>query len=60
MSELPKLIDRQQVSEILKIGILSVDRLRKSGKLPYKKLGRLIRFAPEDVEQCLRNLQVGA
>jgi excisionase family DNA binding protein len=59
MPELPKLINRQQVSEILSVGVISVDRLRQSGKLPYIKVGRLVRFEYQDVIQCLENLRKG-
>jgi len=57
---MPELLDRKQAAEQLKIGIITLDRLRKAGKIPFIKIGSLIRFTPEDIETCIKNLKVSA
>jgi len=53
-----ELLDRKQAANLLKIGVITLDRLRKAGKIPYIKIGHLIRFTPEDIENCIKNLKV--
>jgi len=55
---MPGLLDRKQTAELLKIGVITLDRLRKAGKIPYIKIGSLIRFTPEDIDNCIKNLKV--
>jgi excisionase family DNA binding protein len=57
---MPELLDRKQAAAQLKIGVITLDRLRKAGKIPYIKIGALIRFTPEDIEKCIENLKVSA
>jgi len=42
------MLDRKELSKILKVSIQTIDNLRKKG-LPYKKIGNSIRFVKEDV-----------
>jgi excisionase family DNA binding protein len=57
---MPELISRKEAAEALKIGVITLDRLRKAGKIPYVQIGHLIRFTPEDITKCIENLKVGA
>jgi len=57
---MPELLDRRQAANLLKVGVITLDRLRKAGKLSYVKIGGLIRFTPEDIENCIKNLKVSA
>jgi excisionase family DNA binding protein len=43
-STLPAYATKQQVADWLQVSPQTVERLVKRGQLPYKKLGRLIRF----------------
>jgi excisionase family DNA binding protein len=47
------LFDKKQAAEALGISTVSVDRLRQEGKLPYRKIGHLVRFIPEDIENFI-------
>jgi len=53
-----ELIDRKQAADLLKIGVCTFDRLRKAGKIPYIKIGALIRFTTQDIENCIKNFKV--
>ena len=55
---MPELLDRKQAAQLLKIGIITLDRLRKAGKIPYIQIGHLIRFTYADIEKCIENLRV--
>jgi len=43
------LLNKQQAAEILGIAPVTVDRLRKSGKLKYRQIGAKIRFLEKDI-----------
>lgn len=44
----------EQVAEILACSRAQVYALKDSGKLPYCKIGGMIRFRPEDVNDLIR------
>lgn len=46
-------LTKEQLSELLKIGVRTVDRLRKEG-LPSVRVGNQVRFIKEDVLKWLR------
>ena len=47
---LPKLLyTREEVAEFLSVKPTSIDWYRRKGTLPYRKLGRKVRFAIEDL-----------
>jgi len=48
-----KLLTKQDVSKLIGCSIITVDRLRRSEKLPSFKLGRLVRFSEAAVESYL-------
>ena len=52
-------LDKKIVAETLGISIVSVDRLRKSGKLPYRQVGGLVKFLPQDLEIFSKRSFVG-
>lgn len=53
------LLNALALGELLGVSVIHVEKLRKSGALPYVKLGksRLIRFRIEDVKAYLDTLQ---
>jgi predicted site-specific integrase-resolvase len=57
---MPELIDRKTAAEKLGIGVITLDRLRKAGKLDYVQIGHLIKFTPEQIEKCIEILKVSA
>ena len=56
---MPNLLDRQAAATILGISTVSIDRLRRSGNLPYRKFGKLIRFLPEDLDKFIASSEAG-
>jgi excisionase family DNA binding protein len=52
------LFDKRQAAAALGISTVSVDRLRKLGKLPFRRFGGLIKFTQEDIETFIRNAAV--
>jgi excisionase family DNA binding protein len=53
MNASDKLLSRDQVAECLGASISTVVRLEKRGELPRVKLGRLVRFRPDDVDALI-------
>jgi excisionase family DNA binding protein len=51
--EVDKQLDKRDVSEIIKMSIRTVDRLRKSGELKSYRVRGLVRFSPEDVQDFI-------
>jgi len=49
------LFTKAQVSNRLGYSISTIDRLRKSGKLPYRKIFNSVRFLEEDIEIFIAN-----
>ena len=52
------LLDKRKAAETLGIGSATVNRLMKSGALPYRKIGALVRFSDSDIEEFLNNAKV--
>jgi excisionase family DNA binding protein len=48
------LLDKKQAATALGVSPVTVDRLRQSGKLSYRKIGGLVRFIPEDLDDFIR------
>jgi hypothetical protein len=49
-----ELMDKKAAAEALGgISTVTVDRLRQTGKLPYRKIGAQVRFTPEDIEMFI-------
>ena len=49
----PMWLTKQQAADALSCDVRTVRRLVLSGQLPSYRLGRLVRFKPEDVATCL-------
>ena len=43
------LLDKKNAAFILGISPVTLDRYRKQGKLPFKQIGGLVKFTPEDI-----------
>jgi excisionase family DNA binding protein len=48
-----ELYTKKQAAAVLKISTVTIDRLRHSGALPYRKIGAQVRFLPEDLQKYL-------
>jgi hypothetical protein len=48
------LYDRVGIAETLACSVQNIDRMRKAGLLPEHKIGGLIRFTQDDLDECLR------
>jgi excisionase family DNA binding protein len=44
---------KQDVADKYQVGYRTVDWWMATGKIPYAKIGRLVRFFPDDVEKAL-------
>jgi len=49
------LLDKKAAAAALKISTVTLDRLRKTGELPFRKIGSQIRFLPQDLETYINN-----
>jgi excisionase family DNA binding protein len=49
------LLTKTQVCERLGYSVTTIDRLRKSGLLPYRKIFNSVRFLEEDIENFITN-----
>jgi excisionase family DNA binding protein len=47
------LFDNQKAAEQTGVSTVTIDRLRRTGKMPYRKLGNLVRFLPQDIESFI-------
>jgi excisionase family DNA binding protein len=50
----PVYLNKKQVAQRLNVSARTVDNLMRNGVLPYRKLGRLVRFELADVDAHLR------
>ena len=48
-------LTKKQICERFGFSISTIDRLRKSGKLPYRKIFNSVRFVEEDIEKFITN-----
>jgi excisionase family DNA binding protein len=49
LGDLPPILSRKEVSELLRLTERSVDAMRKAGKLPHFRIGASVRFERDDV-----------
>jgi hypothetical protein len=47
------LFDKQKAVERIGVNTVTIDQLRRTGKLPYRKVGNLVRFLPQDIESFI-------
>ena len=43
------ILNKKEAAEILRISTVTLDRIRKSGKLPHRKFSGQIRFTMDDI-----------
>ena len=46
---MPSLLDKKRASQMLGISTITLDRLRQRGELPYRSIGRQVRFLESDI-----------
>lgn len=51
---LPKTFTREEVAQIFKVDIVTIDRWIKSGKIQSIKIGNMRRITEEEVERLLQ------
>ena len=54
-----ELFDKKTAATALGISTVTLDRLRKDGSLPYRQIGGLVRFTPEDLSKYLEHSLTG-
>lgn len=57
---LPELLNQQEVAELLHTTERHIRRLVAERRIPYVKVGRLVRFVPSDVAEWIEDCSVGA
>jgi len=55
-----ELFDRVDAAKLLRIGVITLDRYRKAGKISYIKMGGRILFSQKDIEEFLASLRIEA
>jgi excisionase family DNA binding protein len=55
-----ELLDKRAAAALLKISVVTLDRLRHCGELPYRKIGSQIRFLPSDLDRYIAGTEGGA
>jgi excisionase family DNA binding protein len=53
-------LDTQDVADFLGVSTRTVDRLRESGALTFRRVGHQVRFVPQDVADYLDRIRVAA
>ena len=51
-------LDTEGLGQYLGLSARTIDRLRQSGELPYRRFGYQVRFAPEDVAEFVAKSRV--
>jgi excisionase family DNA binding protein len=57
---MPILFTKREVAERLGCSTVTVDKLRRLGKLPYRKIGALVKFTEADLSAFLDRSAVPA
>lgn len=52
--DLPRLLNINEVADVLGVNVRHVRRLVFEDRIPYLKWGRLVRFDPREIERRLR------
>ncbi|MGB3542138.1 helix-turn-helix domain-containing protein [Rubrivirga sp.] len=60
LASLPLLLTRAELAELTGWSLRKVDSMRQSGRLPYVRVGRAVRFRTSDVEALLDEARVAA
>ena len=56
----PKLVDRHALAQIIGVSVPTIERLQASGKLPFVRLQRLVRYDVDAVIAALSDREVGS
>ena len=51
-------MNRDEAANTIGISVETLDRIRKEGKIPYRKIGGQIRFLPEDLSEYFKRCAV--
>jgi len=54
----PKLVDRHALAQIIGVSVPTIERLQASGKLPFVRLKRLVRYDVDAVIAALSDREV--
>ena len=49
-----KLVTKKRLAELLQLGVSTIDKLMKEEGLPFKKIGRAVRFRVGEVAMWLK------
>jgi predicted DNA-binding transcriptional regulator AlpA len=52
------LLNKKAAAQALGVSPVTVDRLRRSGSLPYRKIGSMVRFIPADIDDFIQRSAV--
>jgi excisionase family DNA binding protein len=52
------LLTKKEAAEVLGLSTVTVDRLRNSGSLGFRKFGGLIRFTEQDIQEFIEQSSV--
>lgn len=52
------LYTKKDLMKLFSVTEKTINRLMESGTLPYVKLGRSVRFVPDDIEQAIKRQTV--
>jgi hypothetical protein len=52
---IPLLLTKSECAKALGLSVVSLDRLRLTGKIHARKFGHLVRFTPEDIQAFIDN-----
>ena len=52
------ILNKHEAADILGVSSETIDRLRRSGALPYRKIGALVRFLDSDIQEFIENSKV--
>jgi len=59
---MPEIFDKSHAAELLGVSIVTLDRLRAKGQIPFRQIGGLVKFTEADIllylERSSRNGEV--
>ena len=47
---MPELLNRREAAKAMRISLSTIDRLRRSGDIRYNRIGDLVYFTPQQIE----------
>jgi excisionase family DNA binding protein len=53
------LLNKKTAAEVLNVSLRTLDNHIKAGRLPFVKLGKLVRFIPSDIEKFIEAHKIG-